>query len=256
MSYDDYYGSDDDPSWSSNDFARLWEKYTQIGQNSELPELEFANATIGNQPETPMIKFVGGTQYWSQTTRHAIQSSYVRGIGRKRWNLQDSKTSLAKGRPDFEIPLLPQCRQAARTYGPYANNYPWCLSTEDHFVSEEAVYVYCTDVLKMEPLAPTIVEKEVIVEKVIEKGYVGTFEKQEALAFALSRELHVTQEELRRAHFEGDADYALRLVGRSQTIRELMADLGVAEIGGTPSWMLPRKDPEGDQMEMFDAVRE
>lgn len=214
---------------------------------------------IGNRPDeartlTGTVRFRQGTSYWEPAAEHAIKTSYMQGIGRKRWGLEGG---VLKNTPPFTVPMDLDCQTArqrwTQQYRQFTNvksPQPCMQYGKEHDVPEEAVYVYCTDVLKMTSPKPTVIEKEVIVEKevVVVRG-ADTLEKQAILSAALSREFAATHAEFEWAHANGRGDYAIRLGSRMSRIRELMADFGVKQMSGTPDWILEHHDIE--QLEAF-----
>lgn len=212
---------------------------------------------IGNQ-EAPVagnvINFQGGTQYWSQTQPHAVMSSYVRGVARKKWDLIDPVASTLKGKPDFAVPKTPDCITFNKNMGRYRNGLT-CYWAGYHPVPEEDVYVYVTDILGMTTRAPQIVEKEVVViqEKIVEVFPGLTLEKRSILQDALTREIHAAQRGLKDAIDWNEGDKALAIRARLETIRELMGDFAMEPSPpGEPGWLMVKKESE-DQMEMFDG---
>lgn len=200
------------------------------------------------------VTFKQGTSYWSNRTPHAIMPSYMRGIGRKRWGLKDGEGETSK---DFVVPKATGCdlyldglspRQRARytTQGMMG-----CADWNDHKVPEKLVYQYVMSVLKMVPDEPVTIEKIVEVQKLVEVPLMLSFEEREVLAFALTRERLLTEEELREAYDYEDALAVVAIGGRIKTIRELYEMLMLPEATGRPTWLLERREP---QMELFEEV--
>lgn len=205
-----------------------------------------------------IITFRGGAEYWRPAT-HTIKATYIKGIGRKRWGLIDPPSIANKPVDlldnDFPVtPLGSNCRKGSGWW-------TCSISSMPHEVPAKDIYEWCTAILGMTSPEPKIIYVEKVVERVIEKGYITTIERHEALSFALTRELRFTQSELESAYHAGEADYAHRLAHRLNVIRDVMNDLGATEMFGSPTWMIPYllgnegERDEDAQMEMFDAVR-
>jgi len=213
------------------------------------------------------ITFQAAARYWGMWNKkdlHDINPEHMVKLGRTKFGLIKTRNIRWSSDPAFPIKAIKTCKRATITRG----SPGWYQYTEvrycsnSHTVAATEVYDWCIEQLDMiekgavtEKIVEKIVEKRVVIDKIIEvpKGYVGTFEKREVLAFALTRELRGTEKALRQAYIDNNADESLRLAARVDVIREVMADLDIDLIEGAPQIVVARSFSKTGGL--FDGLR-
>jgi hypothetical protein len=214
------------------------------------------------------VTFRSGTSYWVKSdgnqsgsgwyrskydTPHGVTQYHVGSVARKELGLVgNSKYKTYQG--SMPVPIGDLCGRTGRACD---------VIKTSHVVPAIDVAIYAIDVLGLKEgrVIERVVEVEKIieiptdriVEKIVQRGYTGSFEKREVLAFALTRELRGTEGALRQAYIDNDADESLRLSARVGVIREVMADLTIDPVEGSPQ-VVAAGSPYKGTGGLFDAV--